>query len=431
MTMEDTELERSPNPAAGLRVLIADENSESRFAMRRSVERGALMLVGEAGYGTEAVSLSLESQPDVILLAVEEPAVRALDTAEAISNALPETPIVIYSSLDDTESVRRGMLVGARDYLVVPVEPERVAASVHAALSNEERRQMRQAGQLAEVSGRGTVVTVAGAKGGVGKSVLSVNLAIALRRETNRSVLVIDADTHFGDVATLLDLNPQTTILELVARRADISRGEVRDLVTEHRSGVHVLAASDQEGAWDPCTVEDVQRIIQALAELYDYIVIDTSGAVDRFVRTCIESSTLTLMVSSGDVSSVRDTVSASGRLAGWGIQSDRVRYVMNSASDSRGVPPRDLAVALGQELFWVVPHDESVIESVQVGVPVLERGDSAAADSITRLARRIAGRQHEPITSGAGSFWRRLLRTRGGSDDAALAGAGDRVAQR
>jgi pilus assembly protein CpaE len=431
MTTVESASDNAQDAGAGLSVLLVDENTESRFAMRRSVQRAALDLVGESGYGTEAVSLALDGRPDVVLLAVEEPAARALDTAEAMSNALPETPIVVYSSLDDAESIRRSILVGARDYLVTPIEATRVAAAVRGALSNEERRQMRQAGQLAQVSGRGTVVTVAGAKGGVGKSVLSVNLAIALHRETHRSVLVIDADTHFGDVATLLDLHPEQTIAEVVAQRAELSRTNVRDLVTEHRSGVHVVAASEQEGAWDPCTIEDVERIIEAFAEIYDYVVIDTSGAVDRFVRTCIEKSTLTLIVSSGDVSSVRDTVAASRRLEGWGITADRVRYVMNSASDARGVPPRDLAFALGHELFWIVPHDDSVIESVQIGVPVLERGGSTAGDSITGLARRIAGREQGPITSGTGSFWRRLLRTRGGTDDAALAGAGERVGQR
>jgi len=417
-------------PPSGLRVLIVDEHLDTRFEMRRAIERAGLELIGEAGFGTEAVSLALESHPDAVLISIEEPAARALDTAEALANALPETPLVVYSSLDDAESIRRGMLIGARDYLVKPVTASEIMASVRGALSNEERRQMRRAGQFAEVGGRGTVITVAGAKGGVGKSVLSVNLALALRRETNRSVLVIDADTHFGDVATLLDLHPEHSVTDLVARRKDLSRTNVRDFVTPHRSGVQIVAASDAEGAWEPCSVEDVQHLIDAFAEVFDYVVLDTSGAIDRFVRTCIESSTLTLIVSSGDVSSVRDTVSASKRLTNWGVASDRVRYVMNSAGN-RGVPAQDLSYALGQELFWVIPHDPAVIESVQVGVPVLERDDSRAAESIVQLARRIAGNEHATGTNGQQSLWRRLMPTRGGSDDAALAGAGQRSSRR
>jgi pilus assembly protein CpaE len=415
-------------PAAGLRVLLADENPDSRYEARRAVQRAEFDLVGESGYGTEAVSLALEARPDVVLLSIEEPAARALDTAEAIANALPETPLVVYSSLDDADSIRRAMLMGARDYLIKPLSTRVVAQSVLGALSSEERRHMRRAGQLASVGGRGTVITVAGAKGGVGKSVLAVNLALALRRETQRSVVIVDADTHFGDVATLLDLHPQLTISDVVAVRADLSRANVRDLTTEHRSGVRVVAASEDEGAWEPCTVEDIQRIVSAFAQVYDYVVIDTSGAVDRFVRTCIEASTLTLVVSSGDVSSVRDTVTASHRLDRWGIPSDRVRYVMNSAGAARGVSAPDLAHALGRELFWVVPYDTQIVESVQIGVPVIERGGSKAADSLVGLARRIAGRQTVSSDDQRQPFWRRLVPMRGASDDPAVASAGERT---
>lgn len=412
----------------GLRVLIADENPDSRFEMRQAVHTAGLELIGESGYGTEAVSLAIEVGPDAILLSMEEPAARAVDTAEALATALPETPLLVYSSRNEAEAVRRAMLIGARDYLVTPVESARVNAAVVGALDSEERRQMRQAGQVGSVGGRGTVITVAGAKGGVGKSVLSVNLALALRRETNRAVAVIDADTHFGDVATLLDLEPESSIADVVKRRTDLNRASVRELVDEHRSGVAVVAASHDEGAWEPCSVEDVQHIIDAFAQVYDYLVIDTSGAVDRFVRTCIEASTLTLMVSSGDVSSVRDTTVASRRLDGWGVPGDRIRYVMNSSGGLRGVPPADLAHALERDLFWVIPHDASVVESVQTGVPVIERGGSKAAESISGLARRIAGLQGESITSGRPAFWRRLISTKGASDDAIVAGVRQRV---
>src|SRR5690606_30092299 len=136
--------------------------------MKRAVARADLDLVGEVGYGTEAVSLALEARPDVIFVAVEEPAARPLDTADGLANALPDTPIIIYSSAGDAESVRRGMIFGARDYLVKPVESARLREAISVALNQEERRQMRRAGQLSAVRGRGSVITVAGAKGGIG-----------------------------------------------------------------------------------------------------------------------------------------------------------------------------------------------------------------------------------------------------------------------
>src|SRR5262245_58113968 len=193
---------------ADLRILIVDEDPDSRVTMRRAAARAELTVAGEARYGTDAVSLAVELRPEVIVVSVEEPAARALDTADGLANALPETPIIIYSTESNAEAVRRGMVFGARDYLLKPVDSSKLRESVEMALSQEERRQMRRAGQLQSTNARGMVITVAGAKGGIGKSVVSVNLAVALRIETGRSVVIIDADTQFGDVATMLDLLP-------------------------------------------------------------------------------------------------------------------------------------------------------------------------------------------------------------------------------
>ncbi|MQA00918.1 MAG: response regulator [Dehalococcoidia bacterium] len=410
---------------ANLRVLIADEDLDSRVSMKRAVARAELDLVGETGYGTEAVSLALEARPDVIFVAVEEPAARPLDTADGLANALPDTPIIIYSSAGDAESVRRGMIFGARDYLVKPVESSRIRDAIGVALNQEERRQMRRAGQLSAVHGRGSVITVAGAKGGIGKSVVSTNLAVALRQETGRSVVIIDADTQFGDVATMLDLLPDVTVGDLVKQRGDVDRSMVRQFVTTHAAtGVDVLAASEEEDAWDGCSLDDVKRLIDLYAQVYDFVIVDTAGAMDAFVRACIETSTLSLVVSSGDVSAVRDTAAAVRRLDKWGVHPDRVRFVLNAGSHDQGINADEMAEAIGREVFWTVPHDRAVIDSVQVGQPLVLRGGKAkAAQSLTMLARRIGGKSGASDTQSTSEpFWRRVLPARG----PAMRGTGD-----
>lgn len=405
--------------AGSLRVLISDQDPDSRVAARKALLRAGLEVASEAGYGTEAVAASLETKPDIVLISVEEPSARPLETAEALANALPDTPIIIYSSIDSADAVRQAMIFGASDYLVKPITAETVNTAVFRSLEQEERRQMRRAGQLSSDMGRGTVITIAGAKGGVGKSMLAVNLAGALKRETGKSVAIIDADAHFGDVATMMDLSPVITVADMLRDIGGIDRSSIRDYKTSHASGVDVFAGALEEEPWLDCAPEKIDAIIDSLAQVYEFVVVDTAGSFDPFVRHWISASTLSLVVTSGEVASIRATGAAFRRLE-EGFDAGRVRAVLNRSSGARGVHASEVAQAIGQEIFWDIPHDRALLTAGQEGIPiVLSDGRSRAGDSISALARRIAGTTttltDEPQSV---SIWKRLISPRGQEHD-------------
>src|SRR5687768_11194212 len=108
--------------AATPNILVIDEDLNSRVDTRRALQRAGLNLAGEVGFGMEALSTAHETRPDLILIAVEEPVTRPLETVEALANVLPDTPIIFYSSSNDPEAVRRAVIHGARDYLRKPVQ---------------------------------------------------------------------------------------------------------------------------------------------------------------------------------------------------------------------------------------------------------------------------------------------------------------------
>jgi pilus assembly protein CpaE len=410
--------------ADALKVLIADEDLDSRVNTRKAIQRAQLGLAGEVGYGMEAVSYALDARPDVILVAVEEPSARPLETAEALANALPDTPIVIYSSINDAEAVRRSMVFGARDYLVKPVQSARLLEAVNTVLVQEEVRQMRRAGQLLTGHGRGTVITVTGAKGGIGKTVISVNLALALHRETGKRVVILDADTQFGDVATMLDLSATQTVAGLLRQRNGASRDSVSDFLTTHGSGLEILAAPSDDDGWASYEGDDLKRIVDLLAQTHDFVVVDTAGSFDGYVRAAIEASTLALVITTGEVSSVRDTAAAIRRLESWGVDGSRVKVLFNRGARVGGFQIDELRQALNRDIFWELPYDRQFPVSVQLGQPVLLKdGRSVAARNLTSLARLIAGTRRSLVRQPeAGSLRQRLLRKRGVDHDATVA---------
>lgn len=371
-----------------LRFLICDGDPDSRVAARKAVQRAGQAIAGEISYGIKAVSEAHAARPDAILIAVEEPAALALDTAQALASAFPDIPLVVYSSLSDPESIRRAMVIGARDYIVKPMEAVRVAKAADNLVELERRRSVRQSeGALA----RGMVITVTGAKGGIGKTVMSVNLALAILHLTGKNVLLVDANTHFGDVATMLDLTPQVTLADVLGE-SRLDRTNVSSFVTKHLTGLDVLAGPPNGHFWEG-RQEDLRHILDVLPQVYDFVIVDTAGSFDTFARVCIEAATLSLIITTGEVSSVRDTAVAMRLLADWGISDERFKVLLNQRAPIEGVRMEDLRRTSIRELFWEIPYDPHILEGVQTGQPVLQHlNGSVAGHSILNLARRITG---------------------------------------
>src|SRR5712692_2619927 len=145
-------------------VVTVDPDLGSRAETKRAVQIAHFSVVGEGGYGVEAVTVAKERPSDVFLVSVEEPVALALQTIESLADASPQVPTIVYSSLADAQSVRRAMVAGARDYLVKPLKPEDLSRAVYGVLEQEEKKRIRADGGGSEAAARGTVITVFGAK---------------------------------------------------------------------------------------------------------------------------------------------------------------------------------------------------------------------------------------------------------------------------
>jgi pilus assembly protein CpaE len=389
-------------------VLIVDQDLDARAEMSKSLRGAGFAIAGEAAYGMEAVATAREVSPDIVMVHVEEPSSRPLQTSEALANALPGTPLVVYSALTDAASVRRAMLSGAKDYLALPVRSSELAKSLYIVLEQEERKRMRLSGEMGEVQGYATVLTVFGAKGGVGKTTLSVNLATALIRETGQTVALMDLDTSFGDVTTLLDMPFERTLSDAVKSVESLNRGNIQEFLTRHSNGLHVLPAPASPADWANITPQHVRQVIKLLAETHDYLIIDTPGAFNEVVAASLEAASLVLMVTSMDMASIKDTIVALDLLRSWSFPEEKLKVAVNHSSQANGVKPEDLSTALSREIFWQIPYDRAITATNQIGQPaVMSKPGARVSQSVTELARLLAG-----VRAGSSKgFMRRFLR--------------------
>lgn len=269
---------------------------------------------------------------------------------------------------------------------------------------------MRRSGQLLNELGRGTVVTVMGGKGGVGKTVVGVNLALALWRETGMSVAIFDADRENGDVTTLLDMTPDRSVGDLLPIADQLDRHSFQEFMSEYDGSVDVLASSDSEEAWSECSNERLKHIIDLMAQTYDFVVIDIGASLGQLTRASVESSTLTLLVTSGEITSVRNAATALQRFEQWQIPTDHYKLIFNQRSRSDGMNAEELSAAVDRDIFWQIPYDQRISASVQMGQPAVLFDDSATgAKSLLSLARTIAGTKKPLVQQKKKSLMQRL----------------------
>jgi len=112
------------------RVLLVDDSLETRTALRELLEAQGIAIVGEAAEGAVGIDLAKELMPDVVLMDVRMPGLGGIEATEIITSTLPDTRVIVLTTLDDESVRRRAGAAGATDYLVKGKVPQRIADAV-------------------------------------------------------------------------------------------------------------------------------------------------------------------------------------------------------------------------------------------------------------------------------------------------------------
>ena len=372
--------------------IIIDQDAQSRFDVKQAVKSSGLTFAGEAGFGQDAIALATDTRPDVVFVALNAPMERPLQTIESLIALLPSTPVIAYAEAPDTNAWRSAMRAGIRDLIPTPVRPEALRDAVVKAMAVEEGRRLRHHGQAAAEAPVGTVITVFGAKGGIGKSTLAVNLAVAFAQQS-ASTVIVDLDTGFGDVTSMLNVRADRTLYDLVRDLDSIGRDELKQYLTSHEpSGLDVVA-SPPVLEWRNISPTDIRRCIELLMKYYDKVVLDTSGTLNEVSEIALDLATIVLWVTTSEFTSVRDSIDAMAALEALSIPRERMRVVLNASSAEDNVRMQTVQQVLQKDVFWQVPFDKRVRQGTHFGQPiVISSPQSVAARSLADLARVISG---------------------------------------
>ena len=214
-----------------------------------------------------------------------------------------------------------------------------------------------------------------------------------MAHHTDEHVALVDADVGFGDVAVLLGIPPEHTVLDAVSAVQYGDTELVRSLLTRHRSGLLVLPAPTEPLLDGSVVPAEVVAVCQALQGLCRVVVVDLPPHLDEMAVALVEAADVVLLVGGMDIPSVKNLKIGMHALDLAAIAGPKLRLVLNRANTQVKLDVREIEQVLGLRAEFPIPTDIAVPISVNAGVPVVEQApDAPASRALDRIARAILG---------------------------------------
>ncbi len=371
-----------------------------------------IVVAGIVGDLTPTPEEVLQSDADVLVVACAQEPEAALALVHWWAVNRPARPVVVLCHASPNGFVGRAFSAGADDLMVVEPGGEASTEASRELVFALQKAVARRSTPEENGAGLGAMICVLGPKGGIGKTLTSCNLGISLV-EMGKSVVLVDLDLQFGDLALSLGLTPHGTVYDLATAGGSLDAGKIDAYLAAHSSGMRVLMAPtrpDQAGA---ITIDFLREVYAVLRGAYDYVIVDTPPGFTPEVIASIDASSHICMVGMLDALSLKNTKLGLETLELMGYDSQRVRLVLNRADSSVGITHNDVLAILGRPPDVFVPSHRDITRSVNEGTPIVSSHKrSEAAKAFRALATSYASEG----TGAAGKPTKRSLLARSGA---------------
>ena len=321
----------------------------------------------------------------------------AMDQIRELHNQDPSLVLMLIAEEVTADLLRKGMRAGVSDVIESPLDEAKIEAAIEQFANDALRRRAPVTAAPVEDIGQrqhGRIITVTSAKGGSGKTVLATNLALVLKRIPDTKVCLVDADLQFGDVCLVLQLEPRFTMVNAAHELHHLDAELLDSLLTEHPTGLKVLAAPLEPAFADDITTAGLMQMLDVLKESYDYVIVDTAAMLDELILSLIEKSDDILMLVDMDLPSVKNAKLALETLRLLKFSTSNVQLVMNRSNSKAKLDNKEIEGALKMEIAASIPSDAVVAASVNEGRPVVETDPkSKVAKGFESVAELIAGK--------------------------------------
>lgn len=349
----------------------------------------ALEITTESAGGDAALEKVENISPDILLINSDDTDTDAINLAERIVLRKPRTFVILLMRQMTLENIQAANSAGCHNVFPFPEDAKTLCGCIHR-VYNAESGRIAALDSKQRVTWSSKVITVFGAKGGLGKTSIATNLAIKLA-EQNKKVAILDLDLQFGDVHIFMDVDPKETISDLMQDMLSPSIDSVRSYMNLHPSGVHILCAPKSPEYADMVSGERIQSLLGLLRSYYDYVIIDTAASFSDATLSALEASSTILFVTGLDISILKNSKVAMTILESLG-QKKKVRVIINRAVEINSITIADVQRIVDAPILARIPSDYLVaVAALNQGQPFVQSAPrSKLSLAITDIAEKI-----------------------------------------
>jgi pilus assembly protein CpaE len=333
-----------------------------------------------------------DSASDVYIIDIRADASSGMATIERLRAGHGNAAIFAVAGSAEPDQILQAMRAGANEFFPWPATglSKNTEESFQGAIRKTAARR-----DAANAGARQPCVThvFLGAKGGAGTTTVAVNCAVELARLTKRPTAIVDLKPSLGEVALFLGARPRFTVLDAIENLHRLDRDFLKELMSRHKSGLDILAGSEQfdrPNAQDAVGVEELLRI---LSKQYDFIVIDIGNLINACAVAALYAADTVFLVANPDVPSIRNAQRLVERVRQLGAGSERIRVLLNRTTDQHLIAPKQIETALGYGIHHSFSSDyRTVSTALNSGVPLTLTNHSEISAQFGSFTKQLLG---------------------------------------
>jgi pilus assembly protein CpaE len=335
------------------------------------------------------------ASPDVVVVDIRSDASSGMAAIERLRASSATMAIFAIAKAAEPDLILQAMRAGANEFFPWNVGDGSSAGSATEESFHGAVRRSATRKEAASAGAKAPCVTYAfiGAKGGAGTTTVAVNCGVELARVTKKQTAVVDLKSSLGEVALFLGVRPRFTVLDAIENLGRLDKNFLQELIAKHKSGLDILAGSEQfdrPNAQDAPALEELLRI---LTKTYDYLIIDAGNVVNAWIAAALYSADNIFLVTNPDVPSIRNAQRLVDRVRALGAGSERVKVLLNRASDQNIIAPKQIETALGYGIHHTFGSDyRAVSTALNSGVPLTTTNNTEIASQFTAFTRNLIG---------------------------------------